>query len=157
LFNRRYLEETLEREWARARRHQLELALAIIDIDHFKQVNDTYGHLAGDQVLGALGALVRENCRAEDVPCRYGGEEFIVILLETALPNAHARAERWRAMFEQLHTRWDHHAIHTTISIGLAISPAHADNAQQLIARADQALYRAKQAGRNRVIAYTPD
>jgi len=154
LFNRRYLDETLEREIARAKREGHPLALAMLDVDHFKRLNDTYGHPAGDQVLAALGTLLREDTRAEDVPCRYGGEEFLVLMPHISLESAQERAEQWRRRFAELVIRHGELSLQTTISVGVAAYPQHGHAANELTQCADLALYLAKHDGRNRVVVF---
>ena len=156
LYNRRYLDETLERELSRAKRENYPVSLAIIDLDHFKQVNDTYGHKAGDEVLKALGVLLRKNIRGGDIPCRYGGEEFVVVLPRMSLSVAKQRAEEWRAAFCAQKIYSGDFEIGVTMSIGLATCPDHAANADALLDLADKALYRAKLAGRNRLAFAEP-
>jgi len=151
LYNRRYLDETLEREVSRAKREGYPISLAMIDLDHFKKVNDTYGHKAGDEVLRVLGALLRSQAREGDIPCRYGGEEFVLVLPRMSLEVAQQRADHWRETFGKQKIRHGDFEISVTMSIGLATYPDHAFTADALIVRADEALYRAKAAGRNRL------
>jgi diguanylate cyclase (GGDEF)-like protein len=152
LFNRRYLEESLDRELARCQRRSLPLALMMLDLDHFKAFNDNYGHEAGDILLAAFGRLLQAKCRTEDIPCRYGGEEFTLILPEADLAIARRRAEDILAATTNLrmqHMQRDLPGI--TVSIGLAMFPLHANGGKELLRVADAALYRAKHGGRNRV------
>ena len=151
LYNRRYLDETLERELARARRDGYPITLAMIDLDHFKRVNDTYGHKAGDEVLRDLGALLQAQAREGDIPCRFGGEEFVLVFPRMTLDVARQRAEQWREAFAGRSTRHGELEIVATMSVGLASYPEHGATAEALVESADQALYRAKAAGRNRV------
>ncbi|WP_194117128.1 sensor domain-containing diguanylate cyclase [Chitinilyticum piscinae] len=151
LFNRRYLEETLERELARAQREQGALSVIMLDVDHFKQVNDRFGHKAGDEVLRALGAYLRARSRSEDVACRYGGEEFAIVLPGAQLGDAVRRAESWREGFAASALEVDGHVLQVTLSLGVASFPSHASDAETLLNRADSALYAAKGHGRNRV------
>lgn len=150
LFNRRYLDETLERELARAKREGYPLSLVMIDIDHFKRLNDTYGHQAGDKVLRELAALLWGDVRAEDVPCRYGGEEFLVLLPRMPLEVALERAEGWRRTFQSTRVPFGDFQLETTISCGLAAYPEHARTPDDLLRCCDEALYEAKRHGRNR-------
>lgn len=150
LFNRRYLDETLERELARAKREGYPLSLVMIDIDHFKKLNDTYGHQAGDKVLRELAALLWGNIRAEDVPCRYGGEEFLVLLPRMPLDIAFDRAEDWRKTFQATRVPFGDFQLETTISCGLSAYPDHARTPDELLRCCDEALYSAKHGGRNR-------
>lgn len=149
LFNRRHLEEVLATECERARRHGHPTALLLIDIDHFKQYNDTYGHLAGDEVLRRVAHLIQETVRTGDCVARYGGEEFIVVLPETALEGAVLLGERVRRRIslEPFHGRT------VTLSVGVAQTPPASVMPEGLTAAADDALYRAKREGRDRVRA----
>lgn len=157
LFNRRYLEVTLERELANAQRDGTPISLAIMDIDHFKEFNDTYGHKAGDLMLQALAEMLRKQTRSGDVPCRYGGEEFLVVLPNASLEAARERAEQWRGSFEALRVYSGHELLQTTLSFGIAAYPQHGQSGDEVIQAADKALYAAKAAGRNCVAVYTPD
>jgi len=154
LFNRRYLEETLEREVARATRERSSLCLAMLDVDHFKDFNDRHGHKAGDLVLQALGHMLTDTTRAGDAACRYGGEEFVVILPGATLEVARKRAEEWRLAFQEISTSLPEYARTATISVGLACFPEHGLDSESLVDAADKALYQAKDAGRDRVIIY---
>jgi diguanylate cyclase (GGDEF)-like protein len=157
LYNRRYLDRRLEEELARAKRYALPLSLLLIDIDHFKIVNDTYGHQAGDLVLSYLGKLVLNAIRTPDIAARYGGEEFLVIAPNTPILPAGALAERLRQHIEshelvltsELSKR---QSVHITVSIGVAISNPRTDDSKQLVQKADEALYQAKIEGRNRIV-----
>lgn len=151
LYNRRYLDNTLERELARCKREGLPLALIMIDIDQFKRINDTYGHQAGDEMLRRLGAVLGSMARAEDVACRYGGEEFLMLLPKMPLGVAMERAEKLRTDFSALTVPFGEFRLRTTLSIGIAIYPGHGKSADALIQCADRAMYRAKQEGRDRV------
>jgi len=128
----------------------------MIDIDHFKRVNDTFGHEAGDEVLKALATLLKDGARASDVCCRHGGEEFLLLMPETSLQGAMAKAEELRRQIEGLRLE-DHgrplEAV--TASFGVAVFPGHAREAGELLRCADEALYAAKNGGRNRVVAST--
>jgi diguanylate cyclase (GGDEF)-like protein len=156
LYNRRYLDETLERELSRAKREGYPISLTMIDLDHFKLVNDTYGHKAGDEVLIALSTLLQSQAREGDIPCRHGGEEFVLVLPRMSLEVASQRAEQWREAFGNMKTRHGEFEIGATMSIGLATYPDHAATAEDLIDSADQALYKAKAAGRNRLALAAP-
>ena len=151
LYNRRYLDETLEREVARARREGHPLSVVMLDVDHFKKLNDAYGHQAGDQVLKALAELLRENTRAEDVACRYGGEEFLVLLPSMPLDNAVERAEHWRSQLEKHTFAFGNFSLSATASFGVSSYPHHGKTPDELTGAADTALYSAKHNGRNRV------
>jgi diguanylate cyclase (GGDEF)-like protein len=153
LFNRRYMEEALALELHRSRRNAAQLAVIMVDIDHFKQFNDNFGHDGGDAVLRALGKFLRKHVRGSDIACRYGGEEFMLILSPSTSEGALARAEKIRAAAAQLgvsHAGKDLGAI--TLSLGVAVFPDHASEAAALAKAADVALYQAKSGGRNRVV-----
>jgi diguanylate cyclase (GGDEF)-like protein len=151
-YNRRAFEERLAAEWAWAKRHDKPAAICMANADHFKRVNDTYGHGAGDYVLSELANVVRGMIRKEDVFARIGGEEFVVLARATPMPAAMVFAERLRAAMERHAFVFEGHALRVTVSVGVAISsdPGVA-TAADLMARADAALYRAKNEGRNRV------
>lgn len=153
LFNRRYLEETLERELVHARREHSPLAVVMMDIDHFKRLNDTHSHAAGDRMLQALADLLRQHSRGGDVACRYGGEEFLMVLPKAGLEDACRRAEHWRRAFAALRVPYEEHTLQATLSLGVACYLLHADNPTELIHVADVALYAAKSNGRNQVVA----
>jgi diguanylate cyclase (GGDEF)-like protein len=154
LFNRHYLNEALGPELTRARRQDLRMGVVLADIDHFKAVNDTYGHTAGDEVLKTVGALLQRNCREYDISCRYGGEEFLLMLHGLGPDRARKRIENLRAAVETTKIRYDASVIEVTASFGIAMFPAHGENGGALIAAADRALYDAKNGGRNRVEFY---
>ncbi|MFP5579573.1 MAG: diguanylate cyclase [Acidimicrobiia bacterium] len=147
LANRRLFDETLERQVARARRTGEPLALAVVDIDHFKSVNDQHGHQVGDEVLRQLGAALRHAARAQDLVARYGGEEFVVIATDATVDDAEVLGERLRSAARTVT------AVPVTISVGVAGLPADGDGAA-MVAHADAALYRAKAAGRDRVVRH---
>ena len=153
VFNRRYLDTFLERELAQARRARNPLAVMILDIDHFKQINDTHGHLAGDQVLRDVADLIRDTVRASDIICRLGGEEFLVVLPGASLEGAVDLAHRLRASLEAQSSRFDGKSIACTVSIGVAAYAHDGQGVDNLIASADAALYGAKLGGRNTVVA----
>jgi|APLak6261674860_1056103.scaffolds.fasta_scaffold00034_21 diguanylate cyclase (GGDEF)-like protein len=152
LYNRRYLDSTLERELARCQREGLPLSLMLIDLDHFKQINDTYGHQAGDEVLKQLADTLNTQARSADIVCRFGGEEFLLLLPNMPLAVARERAEQWRSGFAATTIAFGEFRIHGTLSIGLSSYPGHGTSPQALIRSADRALYRAKSEGRNRVV-----
>lgn len=153
LFNRRYMEETLEREIRRAERGGRPLSVMMLDLDHFKQFNDTFGHSAGDSLLRELGTMLRANLRAGDIACRFGGEEFVLILPEAALNCAWSRAEQLREAAKHLHvSRLGESLGPVTVSLGVAAFPEHGASGEVLIETADAALYRAKSEGRDRVV-----
>jgi len=153
LYNRRYFEERLQSEFSYARRHEGTVSVLLIDIDHFKAVNDTHGHHAGDVVLARVGALLRNAIRPEDVVARYGGEEFVILTRGGSRADAEALAERVRRTVEATPFAIGKRTLAIRVSIGVAaLSPTDAcSNGAALIAAADRALYRAKAAGRNRV------
>jgi diguanylate cyclase (GGDEF)-like protein len=152
LFNRRYLEESLEREVVRCERRGLPLAVMMLDVDHFKRFNDAHGHDGGDALLTQFAALLQSMCRGEDIACRFGGEEFTLILPETPPEAAAARAEQIRAGTENLRVMHRKAQLTpVTVSIGVACFPRDGTRGEELIRNADVALYRAKHEGRNRV------
>jgi len=152
LFNRRYMEEALEREVRRAERSGRPMGVVMADLDHFKRYNDTLGHEAGDRLLVALAECLRAQVRAGDIVCRYGGEEFLIILPEASLELLTQRAEELRASVgRQLHELSIEGMPPVTMSLGVACFPMHARDASELVCAADEALYRAKRAGRDRV------
>jgi diguanylate cyclase (GGDEF)-like protein len=148
--NKRYLLESLERELPRATRHQRPLSLLMFDLDHFKQVNDTYGHIAGDYVLKEVATLVRSRLRPDDVIARYGGEEFAVALPETELKGAAVIAEELRRLIAEHVFEFEGERIPVTVSIGCTQLRGE-DDAVKLVKAADTKLYEAKRGGRNRV------
>ncbi len=158
LFNRRYLDRRLKEEVAAAQRYGMLLSLLMLDIDHFKKVNDTHGHLIGDQVLVFLGATIAGELRETDILARYGGEEFVVMALHTSPAGAVDLAERLRLRIESREfrgrdDRGGEISIRLTVSVGVAFCGADMDSMEKLIHAADENLYRAKQQGRNRVVA----
>ncbi|QQE66155.1 PleD-like protein [Leptolyngbya sp. BL0902] len=153
LFNRRYLEESLAQEMARALRHHRPLSVIMLDIDHFKRFNDTYGHEAGDYVLKTVSETLQSSVRSSDVVCRYGGEELTILLPDLALTLAKAKAERLRSSIENLCLVFKGKGLGPiTASLGVASFPEHGTDGTTLVQTADAALYQAKAAGRNRVI-----
>ncbi len=154
LFNRRYLEESLEREVTRATRSRRPLSVIMLDVDHFKMFNDTHGHAAGDAMLAAIGKLLLSRTRLGDIACRYGGEEFLLILPEAPLEVAWQRAEQLRAEARQIHVRLgDIDLQPVTLSLGVAAFPKHGAAPRELLTCADSHLYLAKNAGRDCVVA----
>jgi diguanylate cyclase (GGDEF)-like protein/PAS domain S-box-containing protein len=153
LFNRRYMEESLEREMRRAVRSRSSVGIIMLDVDHFKPFNDTHGHDAGDELLRELGAALQRSIRAEDIACRYGGEEFTLILPEASLHEAAQRADAVRHVVKGLVVSHRRQALPpVTISAGVAIFPEHGPTAEAVLRAADTALYQAKARGRDRVV-----
>ena len=152
LYNRRFLNEFMERELALARRNQKPLAVVMLDLDHFKQLNDQYGHQTGDKVIELVAKHLLRQSRRTDILFRYGGEEFLVILPNTSATQAKHLAENWRVHVEQAQVFAKHQAISITVSAGIAVYPEHGTTAFNLIQAADEALYQAKAAGRNQVV-----
>jgi two-component system, cell cycle response regulator len=158
IHNKRYLLEFLDRELARCERRRSPLALVLFDIDHFKRINDDFGHLAGDAVLRQLAAFVRDKVRREELFARYGGEEFAVVLPETPCESAVAFAERVREAVAAQTFEFDGRTMPITISLGVTdTAGAEVPRPEELIARADKALYRAKNEGRNCVRVWADD
>jgi diguanylate cyclase (GGDEF)-like protein len=152
LFNRRYLEESATREFARCARRQLPVSLLMLDIDHFKSFNDVHGHAGGDMVLTEFGQLLQRLSRPEDIACRYGGEEFTLILPETSLEVAEQRAELIRTAVQAMRVAHQGATLPPlTVSVGVASFPGEGYTPEAVLRAADEALYRAKRAGRNRV------
>jgi len=146
------MQESLNRELHRARRKNHPVTVALVDLDHFKRFNDTWGHEAGDLVLKTMAQIFRSHFRAEDVICRYGGEEFSIILPEASVEDAAKRANALRNELRKLTIRHlDQNLDPVTLSIGLATFPQHGSTAEQLLRIADQCLYQSKAAGRDRV------
>jgi two-component system, cell cycle response regulator len=157
-FNKKYFTDRLESEFTFAVRHTSPLALVLFDLDHFKKVNDTHGHQAGDHVLTEVSTLLSAALRAEDVFARYGGEEFAVICRGSDTNQAQVVGERLRKAVEGHQFVYEGTHIPVTISVGIAVLPNRdVKDANDLVALADQALYKSKNAGRNRVTIYTPD
>ncbi|RJX32292.1 MAG: sensor domain-containing diguanylate cyclase [Desulfurivibrio sp.] len=158
LYNRQLLNIRLSEELARSRRHVRPLALLLVDIDHFKRINDSYGHLVGDEMLVAITSLIAKHIREVDCLARYGGEEFIILAPDMTENNARQQlAERIRSAVakEEFNILPGKQNLRVTISVGLALYPTDAKNERELIAAADQALYAAKYSGRNQVRAYS--
>jgi diguanylate cyclase (GGDEF)-like protein len=153
LFNRRYLEESLLRELNRAKRKQTSIGIIMLDVDHFKQFNDKFGHDAGDIVLKEVGKFLQQHTRQSDIACRYGGEEFILILPEASVDALKQRAEQLRGGIKAIHIQHREQILgKITISLGIACFPEHGVTGDDLIKAADTALYRAKAEGRDRVV-----
>ncbi len=153
LYNRRHMEESLAREIHRANRRETNLGLIMLDVDHFKDFNDNHGHDEGDVLLRELGAVLRANTRQEDIACRYGGEEFLIILPEAPLDVAHQRAELLR---ERIRSGLKFKKDTVTVSLGVAVYPDHGLTRESILNVVDQALYQAKDQGRDRVVVWEP-
>ncbi|HID07947.1 MAG TPA: GGDEF domain-containing protein [Armatimonadetes bacterium] len=151
LYEHRYFQEALENELRRGLRYKHPTSLMMIDIDHFKELNDTYGHQVGDDVLRRLAEVLRSQAREHDIVARYGGEEFALLLPVTPKEGALAAAARLRHAVEVTPFRAREETIHITVSVGIATCPSDATTRDTLIDKADQALYAAKRRGRNRV------
>jgi diguanylate cyclase (GGDEF)-like protein len=152
-FNRRMLQDALEREIASAQREGTSLALVVIDLDHFKDVNDHHGHQAGDRMLQEVARLLQAGSRASDVVCRYGGEEFVLVMPRASLDDARRRADQWRRDLESLAVAYELAVIRITMSVGVSTYPSCGECAEELLRTADRALFEAKREGRNRVCA----
>ena len=152
LFNRRYMEESLDKELRRAARGGHMVSVLMIDVDHFKLFNDTFGHQAGDTLLRAMGDFISQRTRGQDIACRYGGEEFVLILTEASKAAAVKRAELLREELRQLIVEHARQVLgRITVSIGISVFPDNGGNAEELLRAADQALYAAKNEGRDRI------
>ncbi|GMU61418.1 MAG: hypothetical protein AMXMBFR34_31810 [Myxococcaceae bacterium] len=149
--NRRYFEDTLDRELSRCRRYQRSLSMVLVDVDHFKKINDTWGHLAGDAVLKEVATTIRSRIRREDVIARFGGEEFALLLPEIDLKGAVSMAEKVRKLVEKHRFQFDREAIPVTVSAGVAALAKRNEQGAALVKRADEKLYEAKDKGRNKV------
>ena len=153
LFNRRYMEETLERELLRAARKQLSLGIIMLDVDDFKLFNDTWSHAAGDEVLRELGSLLLRQVRGEDIACRYGGDEFILILPDASREVTRERAELICENAKQFRLQFEGQSLAAvTLSLGVAVFPEHGSASIAILRAVDAALYRAKHEGRGRVV-----
>ncbi len=153
LFNRGYLNDMLERETHRAERHQHPLSMLMIEIDDFKRFNDAFGHVAGDVTLKKVAELIQANTRTDDIACRFGGDEFTLVLPETPLESAYQCAERLRKDAAGLQLFHEERPLgNLTLSIGVAVFPGNGDTGMKVLRAADEAMYRAKQAGKNQVV-----
>jgi diguanylate cyclase (GGDEF)-like protein/PAS domain S-box-containing protein len=158
LFNRRYMEESLEREFSRANRNKTAVAIVMMDLDHFKRFNDTFGHQAGDALLRTLGDLLKRNTRGQDIACRYGGEEFVLVLTESNMAGALQRAEILRQQVKQLSVEYAGQLLGAvSVSMGVALYPDHGTTMGEVLRASDQALYCAKREGRDRVAVWTAE
>jgi diguanylate cyclase (GGDEF)-like protein/PAS domain S-box-containing protein len=154
LFNRRYMEETLERELLRAARKEFSLGILMIDVDDFKQFNDNFGHAAGDAVLRELGDLLLRHFRGEDIACRYGGDEFIIVLLDASRKMTRERAELLCEHARHLNIQFEGQTLEAvTLSVGVAVFPENGSTSAEILKAVDTALYLAKHEGRGRVVA----
>jgi diguanylate cyclase (GGDEF)-like protein len=151
IFNRRYFNEALQREFNRSKRYDRALSLIAFDIDHFKRVNDTHGHLAGDNLLRQISTAVKPRLRREDIFARTGGEEFGILVPEIGLDGARTTAEKVRRIVESTPLRVDQQLVPITVSLGCALLAPEDATPDDLYKRADERLYEAKQGGRNRV------
>ena len=153
LFNRRYMEETLERELHRASRKQLSLGVIMLDVDGFKRFNDTFGHAVGDEILRELGKMLLGHVREEDIACRYGGDEFIIVLPDASQAITRERAESICEYAKQFHLHFEGQTFEAvTFSLGIAVFPEDGFTSATLLKAADDGLYRAKRGGRGRVV-----
>jgi diguanylate cyclase (GGDEF)-like protein len=153
LYNLRYLEDSLARELSRAQRQNTPLCVSVLDIDHFKSINDTFGHAAGDVLLAELGRILRENLRISDIACRYGGDEFVLILPDSSPVDTHHRVQQILALVKELRIWHDGQLLESlTVSAGVAVAHEHNFNGREILRAADEALYAAKQAGRDLVV-----
>ncbi|MBN1630298.1 MAG: diguanylate cyclase [Thermoleophilia bacterium] len=151
LYNRRFMEESINRELVRATRDGYPVSLVMCDIDHFKSINDQYGHQAGDKVLKTLGSLLKRSCRSSDIPCRYGGEEFLLVFPDMPGDVAAEWAEKMRETVEETAITYQGKKLRVTASFGVAVYPVDGTTPQRVVSAADDAQYAAKAAGRNQV------
>ena len=153
LYNRRYFNEVVEKEVSRAARYETDLVLCMIDLDYFKKINDTHGHLAGDMTLSEIAGMLKKCVRESDLCCRYGGEEFTVIMTNTDIKGAEKVSERFRKMVAHRLFKYNSSKFHCTVSVGIAaFNPELKQSSTELLEAADYALYQAKAQGRNRVV-----
>lgn len=157
LYNRRFLEETIDKIVAQTKRRGTHLGILILDVDYFKQVNDTYGHDVGDRVLREVSQIILKNVRESDIVVRFGGEEFLVLLLDVQPGKSEDVAEKIRRAVENHTIEMTGLTLKKTISIGVAEFPDDSDRIWQCIKFADVALYKAKSTGRNRVVRFKPE
>lgn len=154
VYNRRFLAEILEKEISKAEREHLPVSVVMMDVDHFKNFNDTYGHKCGDIVLIDLAKYLTDNSRQSDVVCRYGGEEFIILMPGASLQDAYERAEAWRQGYTSKVIEYEGKLLTTSFSAGVASFPIHGETGEAILHNADHALYQSKSNGRNRVTLY---
>jgi len=157
LYNRHYLASIFDVEIARAERNKHPIVFMLLDLDHFKNINDTYGHAAGDKALKAVGDLMLSQVRSNDFPFRYGGEEFMIVMPEITLDNAKRRAEEFRTMLNTIKLEHEGRVFEVRTSIGLAVYPLHGESFEKILLVVDDALYQAKHLGRDRVVVYAED
>ena len=157
VFNRRFLTETLDKEIPRAEREHTPISIVMIDVDQFKKFNDTHGHKCGDLVLKHLADFLTAQARESDIVCRFGGEEFVILMPNATNADAYQRAESWRQAYAGKPFYFDGQALHTTFSAGVASYPAHGLSGDEILNAADHALYHSKSQGRNQVSLYTDD
>jgi diguanylate cyclase (GGDEF)-like protein/PAS domain S-box-containing protein len=159
LFNRRYLDETLPRELNRARRLRAPLCVVMLDIDGFKHFNDSFGHSLGDSLLREFGHVLREQLRKSDISCRYGGDEFVLVMPDSSIANTQERVEQIRMFIKGIHPSHDDGQLidKITLSAGIACMPEHGTTENGLLRAADEALYTAKKTGRDRIVIYKED
>jgi diguanylate cyclase (GGDEF)-like protein len=153
LYNRRYMEESLERELHRAQRTEAPVAVVMIDVDHFKRFNDSYGHRTADKMLCLFASFLQGSVRIDDIVCRYGGEEFVLILPSSGLDEAIKRSQQLQEGTRRLYLEADGRPVESfTISVGIGMFPEHGSDSETLLAVADRALYQAKKSGRDRLV-----
>lgn len=154
LYNKRYYKTRLEQEFNRLQRHGTRMAVVQVDLDHFKLVNDTWGHQAGDEVLKNVASVIMANCRRNEIAARVGGEEISIIASDSGLEEAEKLANRLKAALDKTTSSWQGEAIRVTASFGVAEAHAKMENAWVVFQQADKALYQAKQNGRDQVVCY---
>lgn len=154
LYNRRFLDAAVSREFVRSQREGVPLAVIMLDLDHFKKVNDNCSHAAGDEVLKTLAALLKKGARESDLICRYGGEEFIAIMPGMTTQQALERVDAWRKQLEETQVVYGEFSICVTLSAGIAVFPDHGQSPAELFACADEMLYKSKRDGRNRISVF---
>jgi diguanylate cyclase (GGDEF)-like protein len=154
LYNRRFLAEALDRETSRAKREEKPVSIIMLDMDYFKNFNDSYGHKCGDEVLRSIAKFLVENVRHEDVACRYGGEEFVILMPNATLESAYERAENWRKIFQSNAFEYEGLKLQATFSAGVASFPLHGEDGESVLQAADKALYHSKNNGRDLVTVY---
>ena len=153
LYNRRYFNEAIEKEVSRAMRYETDLVLCMIDLDYFKKINDTYGHLAGDMTLSEIAAMLKKCVRNTDLCCRYGGEEFVVIMTNTDIKGAKKVSKRFKELVANRLFQYNSYKFNCTVSVGIAAYKSGLKQSSvELVEAADYALYKAKAQGRNRVV-----